>query len=122
MEELNQQDPQQDVSASSATGEPADATGQASSASASQSTPADAQPADAGQQPASSGSTGESPTGEDAGSTTGADAPDSRAIARGAVSVGDIFSVVIRDTHVTVVGRDGYVIIRDNEVTANDAA
>lgn len=76
MEELNQQDQQQDASASSAMGEPAAATGQALSGQTTEpSSAAGATSEDVGQQDSSSESTGESQTAEDAGSTTGGDAP-----------------------------------------------
>ncbi|ALS63612.1 hypothetical protein [Pandoraea apista] len=120
MEDVNEQQSGAEVAQ---VGEPVAATEQASSeTSTTASSGADATLADVGLGTQSNESTGELQTGTSEGSTKGGDAPDSRAIARGAVSVGDIFSVVVRETHVTVVGRDGYVIIRDNEGTANDAA
>lgn len=114
MEELNQQQPGAEVAQP---GEPVGATAQASSETTTEpSSGAGATSGDAGQPDSSSGSTGEFPTG-----SGGDSKPDALAVARGAVSVGDIFSVVVREQHVTIIGRDGYLIIKDNEVAANVA-
>ncbi|VVE10311.1 hypothetical protein [Pandoraea commovens] len=112
MEELNQQQPGAEVAQP---GEPVGATERASSeTTATASSGADAQPDADGQAPASNASSDESPT--DSG---GDSKPDALAVARGTVSVGDIFSVVVRESHVTVIGRDAYVIIKDNETIPN---